>query len=312
MKKIFLVAAAFLSALPMISLPVSASEGDRLQRALDWPTVNLENYDNLYIEDVKITDPLAAERKIRNLVETAPKRMANFIAFSVDKDLFPAIHRKSPEPGAEGLIVRVNLPQYKPGSAAARTLLAGTGAAHLNIEVILLDASSGSEIAAFTENRTFAWGGLVGGTRGITLMEENAAKEIAAWLSLGKGVDHKTILSKMKNVAVAGPPEKPHGTIYILRPQSMVGGASRFRVGINDMTIGESKRKRYYLIYVPPGEHQVWWGSDKKKKRKPVTVEVGGEYYFEAMGMKQIPSRKGENKLKQCKLSREIDYTSFQ
>ena len=101
MKKFFLVASAFLFAVSMISPPVSAGEGDRLQRALDWPTVNLENYDELYIEDVKVTDPMAAERKIRNLVETVPKRMANFIAFSVDKDLFPTIQRKSPEPGAE-------------------------------------------------------------------------------------------------------------------------------------------------------------------------------------------------------------------
>jgi hypothetical protein len=30
-----------------------------------------------------------------------------------------------------------------------------------------------------------------------------------------------------------------------------------------------------------------------------------------AMGMKQMPDKKGENKLKECKLAREIDKTRF-
>jgi hypothetical protein len=92
-------------------------------------------------------------------------------------------------------------------------------------------------------------------------MEENAA-----WLALGKGEDPEAILEKMKRVALQGPPETEHGTIYILRPQGMVGGAARFRVGIDDVTLGESKRKRYHVAYVTPGKHKVWAGNDKNKK----------------------------------------------
>jgi len=300
-----------LTTLILTAVPVLSGEGDRLQRALDWPKIDLQAYDRLYIEDVRVTDPLAAERKIQDLLQTVPQRMAHFIAFSVDQDLFAEVARRSPAEGDKGLIVRVELPQYKPGSAAARTLLAGTGSAHLNIDVTLLDAASGDEIASFVEDRTFAWGGLYGGTRGITLMEENAAKEIAAWLSLGKGEDQEAILEKMKYVALQGPPESEHGTIYILRPQAMVGAAVRFRIGINDLTLGESKRKRYHVVYAPPGDHRVWLGNDKKKRYTPVTVEAGGVYYFQAMSMKQMPAKKGENKLKECKLAREIDLTRF-
>jgi hypothetical protein len=191
-------------------------------------------------------------------------------------------------------------------------MLAGTGSAHLNIDVTLIDAASGAELASVSEDRTFAWGGLYGSTRGITLMEENAAKEIAAWLALGKGEDPDAILAKIKFVALQGPPEGEHGTIYILRPQAMVGAAARFRVGINDLTLGESKRKRYYVIYAPPGEHRVWAGGDKKKKYVPVEVEAGGAYYFMAFGMKQMPNKKGEKKLKECKLAREVDLTRFE
>jgi hypothetical protein len=255
---------------------------------------------------------MGPERKNQDLLKTVPARMANFISFSVDPDLFEEINRRPAEPGENGLILRVELTQYKPGSAAARTLLVGTGSAHLNIKATLLDAGSGEELTSFTEDRTFAWGGLYGGTRGITLMEENAAKEIAAWLSLGKGEDQDTILEKMKFVALQGPPEAEHGTIYILRPQGMVGAAVRFRVGIDDMTLGESKRKRYHVAYVTPGNHRVWAGNDKKKKGPEITVEAGETYYFQAMGMKQMPDKKGESKLKECKLAREIDLTRFE
>ena len=313
MKKIAFPTSVLAVTLILALSPALPGEGDRLQRALDWPQVDLESYETVFIEDVRVTDPMADERKIENLVETVPARMANFIAFSIDPDLFEEVRRHPPESGEKGLIVRVELPQYKPGSAAARTLLAGTGSAHLNIKVTLIDAESGDELTTFAEERTFAWGGLYGGSRGITLMEENAAKEIAAWLALGKGEDQDAILEKMKFVALQGPPEAEHGTIYILRPQGMVGAANRFRVGIDDLTLGESKRNRYYVIYASPGNHEVWNGGDKKRWRTtPVQVEPGGVYYFQAMSMKAMPDDKGENKLKDCKLAREIDLTRFE
>jgi hypothetical protein len=239
--------------------------------------------------------------------------MANFIAFSVDPDLFSDVKRGSPDTGEKGLILRVELTQYKPGSAGARFIAAGAGSAHLNLRAALVDAASGEELTAFDETRTFGWGGFVGSSRGITLMEENAAKEIAAWIALGKGEDPDAILQSMKYVALQGPPDEPHGTIYILRPQGMVGAANRFRVGIDDLTLGQSKRKRYHVVYAPPGEHEVWNAGDKKRWRvRPLKVEPGGVYYFDSMSMKQMPEKKGTAKLKECRLAREIDLTRLE
>ncbi len=296
--------------LGFVAAAVSAGEGDRLQRALDWPQVDLSGYERLYIEDVRVTDPEGPERKRQELVESVPERMANFILFSVDPDLFDDVERGSPGTGDKGLILRVELTQYKPGSAGARFAMAGAGSAHLNLHVALIDAAGGNELAAFDETRTFAWGGFVGMSRGITLMEENAAKELAAWIALGKGEDPDAVLQKMKYVALQGPPEAPHGTIYILRPQGMVGAANRFRVGIDDLTLGQSKRKRYHVVYASPGQYEVWNGGDKKRwKVRPLQVEAGGVYFFDSMSMKPLPEPKGRAKLEQCRLAREIDLT---
>ena len=299
-----------LIAFSLAAFQAPASENDRLQRAMDWPKVDIKGYDRLYIADVRVTDPEAAERKNQELVETVPQRMANLIAFSVDPDLWDDVERGSPKAGGKGLILRVELTQYKPGSAGARFTMIGTGAAHLNLRAAVVDAASGEELATFDENRTFAWGGFVGSSRGITLMEENAAKEIAAWIALGKGEEPDVLLEKMKFVALQGPPEVPHGTIYILRPQGMVGAAQRFRIGINDLTLGQTKRKRYHVVYASPGDYEVWNGGDKKRwKVRDLTVEDGGVYYYDAMSMKPMSEKKGAAKLEKCRLAREIDLT---
>jgi hypothetical protein len=189
-------------------------------------------------------------------------------------------------------------------------MMAGTGSAHLDLEATLIDAATGEELTSFTEKRNFSWGGAYGGSRSITLMEEKAATEIAAWLSLCKGQTRDEVLANLKMPDEDdAPPETPHGTIYILRPQGFVGGAARFRIGVNDVTLGESKRNTYHMAYVPPGTHRVWLGGDKKKKGPEVQVEAGESYYFMAMGMKQIPAKKAVKKLEQCALVRAIDMT---
>lgn len=92
----------------------------------------------------------------------------------------------------------------------------------------------------------------------------------------------------------------------------MVGAAARFWVGVNDTEAGSSKRNTYYVIYVPPSEHRVWMGGDKRKRYKPLTVEAGGTYYWNAMNKKLLPAKKGPNKLKQRNLVRTLDLTEPQ
>lgn len=64
------------------------------------------------------------------------------------------------------------------------------------------------------------------------------------------------------------------------------------------------------MVYVSPGEYEVWNGGDKKRwKVRSLQVEAGGVYYYDSMSMKPMPEKKGEAKLKQCRPAREIDLT---
>ncbi|MDH3628422.1 MAG: DUF2846 domain-containing protein [Acidobacteriota bacterium] len=287
---------------------LQAGSEKRLRRALDWPTVDLSGYERVFVEDCEVTDPEAPERKIQDLVKTVPARLADYIDYAIDRDLFPEVLRRAPKNSESGVVLRVNVTRYKPGSFTARWLVAGTSSANFEFDVTLIDAQTGNTLQTFSETRSFNWGGLT--ARSITLIEERAAVELGAYLSLSKGMEPEAVLARLRMPFDGdGPPEIPHGTVYIMRPQGMVGGANRFRVGIDDVTIGESKRNTYHMAYVAPGEHRVWWGRDKWQRDTAVTIESGKDYYFQAMGLKEIPPAKALKKLKDCRLIRTMDLT---
>ena len=83
-------------------------------------------------------------------------------------------------------------------------------------------------------------------------------------------------------------------------------------MGVDETTLGESKRKTYYIAYVAPGEHKIWWARDGKIKPKYVTtmtMMAGKQYYFQAMGAKLIDEDEGIDAMKECKQIRSVDLT---
>ncbi|HUF78917.1 MAG TPA: DUF4410 domain-containing protein, partial [Thermoanaerobaculia bacterium] len=79
--------------------------------------------------------------------------------------------------------------QYKPGSAVARGIVAGAGAARMDFAVRLVDAASGEEVAGFADERSYSWGGAMGAAGGIETIEQNVAYELALYLARSKGED---------------------------------------------------------------------------------------------------------------------------
>ena len=74
----------------------------------------------------------------------------------------------------------VLITNYDEGSAFARAMLAGLGQMHINAIVSLTDSESNESIAKYDISKTFAWGGLYGGTTGIKDIEKGFAKAVAA------------------------------------------------------------------------------------------------------------------------------------
>ncbi len=160
----------------------------REENVAKWPRADLAAYQVLVIEDFAMADPEAAERKKTYLVETAPKRIPDQVVRELGSGVFAEVLRGAPaEPRPGALLLRARITQYKPGSETARLMVAGAGAAHLEMTSELVDADSGRTLAVLPADRTWAFGGMLGAARGIEEMERNVAYELALYLKKHKG-----------------------------------------------------------------------------------------------------------------------------
>lgn len=168
----------------------ATGRGERNRHVEKWPKVDLSGYSVLYVEDFRMADPKAGDRAKEHMVATAPGRLAAQIAQNVPDHLFAEVLRGAPEGPVEGaLVLRGEITQYKPGSAVARGIIAGAGAARMDFTVRLIDAASGDEVAGFSDDRSYSWGGAMGAAGGIETIEQNVAYELVLYLALSKGAE---------------------------------------------------------------------------------------------------------------------------
>jgi hypothetical protein len=149
-----------------------------------WPHADLAPYSTLIIEDFTLTDPKADERKHRLQVQTAPSRIADKVEGQLGDEVFAEVLRGEKSELAEGTVVlRGEITRYKPGSRVARSAMIGTSNSYLDFAMHLIDAATGEELATFSGDRTWFWGGMAGESVGIEEMEESLAFELAVYLT---------------------------------------------------------------------------------------------------------------------------------
>lgn len=73
----------------------------------------------------------------------------------------------------------MTITRYEKGSAAARAMAAGLGQIHIDGKILLKDAETGRVCCEFMEDKTFAWGGIYGGTTRVEDVEVGFAEAIA-------------------------------------------------------------------------------------------------------------------------------------
>jgi curli biogenesis system outer membrane secretion channel CsgG len=84
-------------------------------------------------------------------------------------------------------LVTGNITKYKPGSRVARAILIGLGAASLEGNVKVVDAGSQKELLNAPFSKLWAWGGIVGASKGIDDMVKESSAAVAATLAQAKG-----------------------------------------------------------------------------------------------------------------------------
>ena len=137
--------------------------------------VALDSYSKLLLEvksndSVSISD-LDKERISRAIVskikEKAPNRFGEVNPQASDPTTLHAI---------------ITLTQYEEGSAFARFMLAGLGQIHIDAEVVLENHASKAQLAKYEVTKTFAWGGIYGGSTTIRDVEAGFVEAVVAIL----------------------------------------------------------------------------------------------------------------------------------
>jgi len=76
--------------------------------------------------------------------------------------------------------VAVHITRYEKGSSFARFMLAGLGQIHIDGTVELFLMPEHTPVGKFDMHKTFAWGGIYGGSTGIEEIEDTYADGVAA------------------------------------------------------------------------------------------------------------------------------------
>lgn len=84
-------------------------------------------------------------------------------------------------------LVKGSITKYKPGSRVARAILIGLGAASLEGNVVVSDAASGTALLSAPFDKLWAWGGILGASKGMDDMVTETSASVAATIAHGKG-----------------------------------------------------------------------------------------------------------------------------
>lgn len=125
---------------------------------LDTVEVTLSANDNIVLNDI-------TKQRLQSQIEQVVKQKK--------KD------RKCNTPEKREFILESKITQYEGGSAFARLMLIGLGQIHLDGDFKYNMKSTGENIGEFSVKKTFAWGGLYGGSTRIEDVEPAFAKGVA-------------------------------------------------------------------------------------------------------------------------------------
>jgi hypothetical protein len=100
--------------------------------------------------------------------------------------LFKEVRTTTPAGQPDELIVTGNIKNYEPGSRAQRMMLIGTGVASFNADLVLRDAASQQDLLDAPINKLWAWGGILGASKGIEDMTAESAAAAAKTVAVHK------------------------------------------------------------------------------------------------------------------------------
>ena len=144
---------------------------------------NLSQFGIATVEPFEVTTSQAANDQVG-------VKLATDIANRLQYDFGPLFQtvRVGPPLGQPGeLLVTGRITDYHPGSRAARLLGPGIGKADLRGQMVLKDGASGQPLVIAPIDKLWAWGDILGVSKGMNNMVEETAAAAANLVARSKG-----------------------------------------------------------------------------------------------------------------------------
>jgi len=87
--------------------------------------------------------------------------------------------RPAPTGAGDELLVEVHITKYKKGSRLARAMLIGLGSSKISTNLVFLDSAMKRQLATGRLGLTWALGGIIGASKGIEELVDDAGRKIA-------------------------------------------------------------------------------------------------------------------------------------
>lgn len=111
-----------------------------------------------------------------SMLESEKTRLGEKIGYGIDTRKTKNIR----DGAAKTYEVDLTITKYEKGNAFARSMLAGLGQIHINGEITVFAMPGRTTAGKFSISKTFAWGGIYGGTTNIEDIETTFADGVAA------------------------------------------------------------------------------------------------------------------------------------
>ncbi len=174
--------------LSMVGCGTPSSTTAKDLEILEGKDVDLSNYQTLTLVDF-VADPAGTWGKGVDKSECV--KFGRDVAMRLENDYGPLFSRvrvdEPPLGQADELILTGKITEYNPGSKFGRMMLIGVGAAGFKGEVYLENGATRERLLAAKIDKVWAWGGILGGSKGIEEMVIESAASAAITIAHRKG-----------------------------------------------------------------------------------------------------------------------------
>lgn len=121
---------------------------------------------------------------------SAGEQMASDVAARLRLDfpnLFAKVQLNESAGQSNEVVIAGVITKYRAGDRVARAMLIGLGSASLEGTVVFKEGDTGRELMSANFDKLWAWGGMLGASKGITEMMNETSASIAATAAQGKG-----------------------------------------------------------------------------------------------------------------------------